>query len=198
MNPLSRRSEEAFHHHKTAHSSHDNGPLTAARRASSWGENSADFVEEVTSLNSDDHEIDEDAMLFGAGGICNDRSELTVSPRLDMGYGSSPRQRPDRSFVAQATTDSHDCPTTRHPLARSHNTSPLTQIAYGSEGGHMAISGGNVDDEFDDDYSSSVEDFGESMGGLDEDSDEDVPPIEVRRRFLASPPPSSPESDDGP
>ncbi|KAI6098346.1 kinase-like domain-containing protein [Pisolithus croceorrhizus] len=103
VNITLRRSEEVLRHHRREcmpggmHGSCEGG-LTAARRASSWGE-PINYAEEVTSLTSGEHDgLDEDALFLGAGGVCNDpimlQKALLRHPqpeRLHIGPGISVR-----------------------------------------------------------------------------------------------------------
>ncbi|KAJ8518669.1 hypothetical protein ONZ45_g4287 [Pleurotus djamor] len=91
-----RRSEEALRGQRSGRSS-SSGPLTAARRASSWGDNPTEF-NDVTSLNSEDHDLDDHCILVGAGGVSNElpfrRStsfgiHLNSSPLAQVAYDVS-------------------------------------------------------------------------------------------------------------
>lgn len=82
-----RRSEEALRGMQFEDIS-SSGPLTAARRASSWGDNPTDF-NEVTSLNSEDHDLDESCILVGAGGVSNE-SPFRRTASVGLQLGSSP------------------------------------------------------------------------------------------------------------
>lgn len=216
LDPFGRRSEEALRHHRSGRSS-SSGPLTAARRASSWGENPGDFVE-VTSLNSDEHDVDDQAMILGAGGVSNDPI-LIRTP--SVGFGSAAeavssgstsnvplalrQPQPERFFLGHSippTPDPamHDTSYIRIGQSRAINASPLTQVAYDS-----AIDNSReqrTTDEFDDfsSFDDSLEEVCEEPQDEDDDDDSDsdevVIPLEVRRRGPASPPPRSPESDD--
>ena len=193
-----RRSEEALRYHRTVQSIASE-PLTAARRASSWGENPTDFfMEEVASVNSEDPaELDHDAMILGAGGVCND---FILEPHVSSvasGSGSvdleatvaSVRQLPSERYIGHLVSSpisdavvsaARSSGFLHHP----NTTSPLTQVAYDSRSSRG-------DEEFDDIYSSSVDDFDEVSDGDsdddDTDDDDDGGPIEVRRRQPMSP-----------
>ncbi|KAG5221768.1 kinase domain-containing protein [Salix suchowensis] len=82
-----RRSEEALRGMQFEDIS-SSGPLTAARRASSWGDNPTEF-NEVTSLNSEDHDLDESCILVGAGGVSNE-SPFRRTASVGLQLGSSP------------------------------------------------------------------------------------------------------------
>jgi hypothetical protein len=199
MDQFSRRSEEALRHLQTAHSIVSE-PLTAARRASSWGENPTDFMEEAASLNSEDAaELDHDAMILGAGGVCNDRFlEPQVTPSA---IGQPERFAP--GFIHSPVPDHIAAGRGSCFMRYTHSTSPLTQVAYNSR---LDVDGGEVDDLREDDndsdevYSSSVEEFDDLEDNIDgddeDDDDDDAAPIEVRRRLPTSPPPQSDSSVD--
>lgn len=88
-----RRSDEVLRHHgreyaqsSRIHDADTCGGLTAARRASSWGE-PMNYAEEVTSLTSGEHDgLDDDALFLGAGGVCNDPSTLTTNLPIGLGH----------------------------------------------------------------------------------------------------------------
>ncbi|KAF8150112.1 kinase-like domain-containing protein [Crassisporium funariophilum] len=66
--PSSRRSEEALRYLRQAQSSDDGANLTAARRASSWGQGDKE-LHEVVSVTSVEHTLNEHDMNVGAGGL---------------------------------------------------------------------------------------------------------------------------------
>ena len=73
-NPKSRRSEEALRFLRYTQSSEDDdegGMLTAARRASSWGQGDKE-LHEVVSLTSIERELNDHDMNVGAGGVSHD------------------------------------------------------------------------------------------------------------------------------
>ena len=73
-NPNSRRSEEALRFFRYTQSSEDDdegGRLTAARRASSWGQGDKE-LHEVVSVTSIERELNEHDMNVGAGGVSRD------------------------------------------------------------------------------------------------------------------------------
>lgn len=72
-NPNSRRSEEALRFFRYTQSSEDDesGGLTAARRASSWGQGDKE-LHEVVSLTSIERELNDHDMNVGAGGVSRD------------------------------------------------------------------------------------------------------------------------------
>ena len=72
-NPNSRRSEEALRFFRYTQSSEDDdsGALTAARRASSWGQGDRE-LHEVVSLTSIERELNDHDMNVGAGGVSRD------------------------------------------------------------------------------------------------------------------------------
>ena len=70
-NPNSRRSEEALRFFRLTQGSEDDdeaGRLTAARRASSWGQGDKE-LHEVVSLTSIERELNDHDMNVGAGGV---------------------------------------------------------------------------------------------------------------------------------
>lgn len=74
---VTRRSEEALRYYRTGKpidDDEDGGRLTAARRASSWGQgdHSVEFAE-VVSVTSVDQDLNEQEMNVGAGGILQQR-----------------------------------------------------------------------------------------------------------------------------
>ena len=71
-NPKSRRSEEALRFFRPTQSNDDeSGRLTAARRASSWGQGDRE-LHEVVSLTSIERELNDHDMNVGAGGVSRD------------------------------------------------------------------------------------------------------------------------------
>jgi len=73
-NPNSRRSEEALRFFRYTQSSEDDdegGRLTAARRASSWGQGDKE-LHEVVSVTSIERELNDHDMNVGAGGVSRD------------------------------------------------------------------------------------------------------------------------------
>ncbi|KAF8808659.1 kinase-like protein [Phlegmacium glaucopus] len=72
VNPNSRRSEEALRYFRFTQSSEDDeGRLTAARRASSWGQGDKE-MNEVVSVTSIERELNDHDMNVGAGGVSRD------------------------------------------------------------------------------------------------------------------------------
>jgi len=71
--PNSRRSEEALRYFRYAQSNEDDQGegLTAARRASSWGQGDKELTE-VVSLTSIERELNDHDMNVGAGGVSRD------------------------------------------------------------------------------------------------------------------------------
>ena len=210
--PFSRRSEEALRHNRTVQSPVLTGSLTAARRASSWGENPTDYMAaDVASLNSDELDLDEQAMILGAGGVSDERTILTWNaqgvsvvdhPGPSSSSASARQPQTPRTF-GYASPPLLDAQSRCPGLSRYRNASPLTQVAYesapSSQVYHIDVDVDvDVDDDDDDDahdvYSSSLEDFDELDDSDGEDEDEDAVPLEVRRRPLVSPPPPHPES----
>lgn len=188
LDPLSRRSEEALRHHKKKPPrSNSNAPLTAARRASSWGDDPSDFKNpDLTSLNSDYHDVDEETMLVGAGGVSND--PITFAPNPHATEVSDVPSQPSRSSsLGSENAASRDATTS---IAEARDQAPET---YDSE---AVISGPDDSDfdgyssSFDGSFDGSNQDIQVPELGDDEDSDdeEDVIPLEVRRRGPSSPP----------
>lgn len=188
VNITLRRSEEVLRHHRHecmpggAHGPCEGG-LTAARRASSWGE-PTNYAEEVTSLTSGEHDgLDEDALFLGAGGVCNDPSTLVSNLSLGFSHvaeGTLRHPQPERLHIgpgigvrrvsheslshydagvgATATPGAGPSSSSqsRQSQLRSATTSPspLHQIAYES-GVEEASGGEGYDDDLDSDSDSS-------------------------------------------
>lgn len=188
VNITLRRSEEVLRHHRRecmpggAHDSCEGG-LTAARRASSWGE-PTNYAEEVTSLTSGEHDgLDEDALFLGAGGVCNDPSTLVSNLSLGFSHvaeGTLRHPQPERLHIGPgigvrhvsheslshydagvgATATPGPGPSSssqsRQSQLRSATTSPspLHQLAYES-GVEEASGGEGYDDDLDSDSDSS-------------------------------------------
>ena len=99
-NPNSRRSEEALRFFRFTQSSEgdDEGRLTAARRASSWGQGDKE-LHEVVSLTSIDRELNDHDMNVGAGGVSRGEFGIGVAGPSSfpfLGPGSSVPD--DRTF----------------------------------------------------------------------------------------------------
>ncbi|KAI6025444.1 hypothetical protein EDC04DRAFT_240088 [Pisolithus marmoratus] len=182
VNITLRRSEEVLRRHGREcmpSGTHDpcEGGLTAARRASSWGD-PMNYAEEVTSLTSGEHDgLDEDALFLGAGGVCNDPSTLVSNSSIGFSHvadGALRHPQPERLHIepgigvrrvsheslshcdasAGTTTTPGSGPSSsqsRQSQLRSATTSPspLHQVAY--ESGVDQASGG---DDYDDDLAS--------------------------------------------
>ena len=73
VNPTLRRSEEALRYLRYTQSSpeDESGKLTAARRASSWGQGDKE-LNEVVSVTSIERELNDHDMNVGAGGVSRD------------------------------------------------------------------------------------------------------------------------------
>lgn len=188
VNIMLRRSEEVLRHHghecmPSGTRSPCEGGLTAARRASSWGE-PMNYVEEVTSLTSGEHDgLDEDALFLGAGGVCNDPS--TLIPNLSLGFshvaeGTLRHPQPERLHIGPGMGVRHvsheslshydagvrvtatpgpgpsSSSLSRQSLLRSATASPspLHRLAYES-GVDQASAGDEYDDDLDSDSDSS-------------------------------------------
>ena len=102
-NPNSRRSEEALRFFRYTQSSEDDdegGRLTAARRASSWGQGDKE-LHEVVSLTSIDRELNDHDMNVGAGGVSRDGDFGVAGPSsfplLDSTWGPG-SSVPDETF----------------------------------------------------------------------------------------------------
>lgn len=100
VNRATRRSEEAFRHYRSGGggTSHD-GPLTAARRASSWGQGDqpAEFAE-VASMKSVGRILNDHDMNVGAGGVSNGRAlRIRTSSGAGSSAGSSAQAAPSLS-----------------------------------------------------------------------------------------------------
>ena len=104
-NPNSRRSEEALRFFRYTQSSEDNDEgrkLTAARRASSWGQGDKE-LHEVVSLTSIERELNDHDMNVGAGGVSRDNdfgigvAGPSSFPLLDSTWGPG-SSVPDETF----------------------------------------------------------------------------------------------------
>ena len=195
---------------------HNNGVLSAARRASSWGE-PVNYVEDVTSVNSGEQDgIDDDAMFLGAGGV----EPTTLVSNLPLGLNQATEAinhastvlrhpQPERlhhgpSIHICCDVPPHDSALNRHHHSTTTSPSPLHHVAYESDLNHTS------EEEYEDfDSDSSFfrdtrsreherEAFRANVSQMyeedAEESDEEVP-IEVKRRrpsvsvTAASPPP---------
>jgi [calcium/calmodulin-dependent protein kinase] kinase len=90
-NPKSRRSEEALRFLRYTQSSEDDdgGRLTAARRASSWGQGDKE-LHEVVSVTSIERELNDHDMNVGAGGVSRDGDDdFGIGIAASGGGGSS-------------------------------------------------------------------------------------------------------------
>ena len=151
--PPSRDSGDAVSGHITSRQSSMSGKLSKAMRAASW--TAPDFAlarpsEDMTSIYSGDRadEIDEETLLYGAGGIAgspvpsapNSALLSTVSSAQSLGPSMSAAQailsRTDgASEMPEAV---HHDPSSSHPRtaptqARLRTTSPLAQVSYNPE-----------------------------------------------------------------
>ncbi|KAI9574055.1 other/CAMKK/ELM protein kinase [Boletus coccyginus] len=224
----SSRSDEVLRHHGKEFSRsvyHNDGVLTAARRASSWGD-PVNYVEDVTSLNSGEQDgIDDDAMFLGAGGV----EPTTLVSNLPLGLNQATEAinhcailrhpQPERSQLGPSVrlccdVTAHDSAPNRHHHSSTTSPSPLHHVAFESDLNHTS------EDEYDPDSDSSFfrdtrgreherEAFRANVSQMyeeDDESGEEMGPIEFRRRrpsisvIAASPPPPRPLlvlSDDG-
>lgn len=227
MDILARRSDEVLRHHgkeclQSVH--HNHGLLTAARRASSWGD-PINYVEDVTSLNSGEQDgIDDDAMFLGAGGV----EPTTLVSNLPLGLNQATEAinhastvlrhpQPERLHLAPSVhiccdVPPHDSTPNRHHRSMTTSPSPLHHVAYESDLNHTS------EEEYEDlDSDSSFfrdtrgreherEVFRANASRLyedeeDEESDEEMVPIEFKRRrpsvsvTAATPPPPPPLLD---
>ena len=221
---MARRSDEVLRKEYSRSAHHSEGVLTAARRASSWGE-PINYVEDVTSLNSGEQDgIDDDAMFLGAGGV----EHTTIVSNLPFGlnqateainhHGSTVMRhpQPERLHLGPSV---HVCcdlchpdsATSRHHRSTTTSPSPLHHVAYESDLNHTS------EEEYDDpdsDYSffrdtrreREHEAFRAHTSHMyddedDDESDREMVPIEFKRRrpsvsvTAASPPPPLPLSD---
>ena len=223
---VARRSDEVLRNHgkecsRSMH--HCHGVLTAARRASSWGE-PVNYVEDVTSLNSGEQDgIDDDAMFLGAGGV----EHTTIVSNLPFGLNQATESMNHASTVLRHPQPERlhlgpiihtycdvchpDSATSRHHRSTT-SPSPLHHVAYESDINHTS------EEEYEDpdsDYSffcdtrreHEHEAFRSNISQLyddedDEESDAEMFPIEFKRRrpsvsvsTAVSPPPPLPLSD---
>lgn len=224
---MARRSDEVLRHHgKESLRSmyYCPGVLTAARRASSWGD-PVNYVEDVTSLNSGEQDgMDDDAMFLGAGGV----EPTTLVSNLPLGLGQATEAinyastalrhpQPERLHLGPSVhiccdvSNPQDSASNRHHRSTTTSPSPLHHVAYESDL--------NTSEEEYEDLDSDSSFFGNRCGERereafranashiyeeedDEESDEEIAPIEFKRRrpsvsvTAASPPPLS-DLDDG-
>ena len=222
---MARRSDEVLRHHGKEYSRsvhHCHGVLTAARRASSWGE-PVNYVEDVTSLNSGEQDgIDDDAMFLGAGGV----EPTTLVSNLPLGLNQLTEAinhtstvlrhpQPERSHLGPSVhiccdVPPYDAAPNRHHRSTTASPSPLHHVAYESDLNQSS------EEEYDDlDSDSSFfrdtrsreherEAFRANASQVyeedDEESDEEMIPIEFKRRrpsvsVTAATPPPPPLSD---
>lgn len=200
------------------------GVLTAARRASSWGE-PISYVEDVTSLNSGEQDgMDDDAMFLGAGGV----EPTTLVSNLPLGLSQATEvinhasaalrhPQPERLHLGPSVhiccdiSNPQDSVPNRHHRSTTTSPSPLHHVAYEPDLGHAS------EEEYEDlDSDSSFfgngcreherEVFRANASQMyeeedDEESEEEEVPIEFKRRrpsvsvTAASPPPPTPLSD---
>ncbi|RDB29124.1 Serine/threonine-protein kinase ssp1 [Hypsizygus marmoreus] len=97
-NRPTRRSEEALRYYQRTSTTPrvGSGPLTADRRASSWGQGDQpmEFAEVLSECSS--NELNDREMIVGSGGVCNDRSFAPRTPsRLSNVATASPASEPD-------------------------------------------------------------------------------------------------------
>ncbi|KAH0832988.1 kinase-like domain-containing protein [Lanmaoa asiatica] len=221
---MARRSDEVLRHHgkessRSVH--HSPGVLTAARRASSWGE-PVNYVEDVTSLNSGEQDgIDDDAMFLGAGGV----EPTTLVSNLPLGLNQATEAinytstilrhpQPERSQLGPSIhiccdVPPHDCAPNRHHRSTTTSPSPLHHVTYESDLNHTSE---EEYESLDSDSSFFHETYRErereafraatsQMYEGEDDSDEEIVPIEFKRRrpsvsvTAPSPPPLPPLSD---
>ncbi|KAF9223814.1 kinase-like protein [Gyrodon lividus] len=207
---IARRSDEVLRHRGkgSLQSGHELcGILTAARRASSWGE-PVNYIEDVTSLNSGDQEgLDDDAMFLGAGGVANESTTLVsnlpwgLNQTTEATSHTPPALRhpqPERLHIGSSAHPSsdmspHDSSHNRHLRSTTTSPSPLHHVAYESDLNETS------EDEYDEDLDSDSsffrdthrqrqrEAFHASTSRVYEDadgeeSDEETVPIEFKRR----------------
>ncbi|KAG6374436.1 kinase-like domain-containing protein [Boletus reticuloceps] len=225
---MARRSDEVLRHHgkeeysRSVHHNHGVGVLTAARRASSWGE-PMNYVEDVTSLNSGEQDgIDDDAMFLGAGGV----EPTTLVSNLPLGLNQATEAinhtstglrhpQPERLHLGPSVhiccdIPPHDSALNRHHRSATTSPSPLHHVAYESD---LNQTSEEEYESLDSDSSFFRDTRGREherevfranasqMYKEDEESDEETSPIEFKRRrpsvsvTAASPPPPTPLLD---
>lgn len=215
-----RRSEEAFTivPKRAASSEKASESLTAARRASSWGE-TAEYMrhsEDVTSVHSADQwesaGVDKEVMHLGAGGILLNEPLHPAASAVRLVTGSSPPSSyplvPLHPQTERLFGETGDVPPAADPAIqdlvrqaqvhpRSHTTSPLAQVYYSDnryqdfEDDSSSFFGRNSDDEERPTLNTS-----QMYNEEDEESDDEAITLEVRRRrpsvsvtMASSPPP---------
>ncbi|KZT23120.1 kinase-like protein [Neolentinus lepideus HHB14362 ss-1] len=208
-----RRSEEAFAVRQKNTSERVSESLTAARRASSWGE-TADYArhsEDVTSIHSADQwetsGVDKEVMNLGAGGVLLNEPIHPAASAIRLVTPGVPQPltpihpQTERVFCEAADPVPHDLIRQVQAHPRSRTTSPLTQEVYSLNDRYQDYeddSSSFFDRNSDDDERPPLN-TSQLYNEEDDESDDDAIPLEVRRRrpsvsvTLASPPPDSSE-----
>ncbi|KIJ04938.1 hypothetical protein PAXINDRAFT_183024 [Paxillus involutus ATCC 200175] len=207
---MARRSDEVLRHHDKGSLRNGDelcGTFTAARRASSWGE-PMNYVEDVTSLNSGDHEgLDDDTMFLGAGGIAKEPTTLVsnlpwglnqATEAISLPPPALRHPQPERLYIGPSVhpscdTSPHDSTHNRHLRSTTASPSPLHLVTYESDLNQTS------EDEYDEDLDSDSSFFRDTHrqrqreairpsaslmyeDADEEESDEETVPIEFKRR----------------
>ncbi|KIK89133.1 hypothetical protein PAXRUDRAFT_152202 [Paxillus rubicundulus Ve08.2h10] len=206
---MARRSDEVLRHHDkgSLRNGHElYGTFTAARRASSWGE-PMNYVEDVTSLNSGDHEgLDDDAMFLGAGGIAKESTTLVsnlpwglnqATEAISLPPSALRHPQPERLYIGPSVqacdTSPQESTYNRHLRSTTTSPSPLHLVTYESDLNQTS------EDEYDEDLESDSSFFRDTHRQRQreaihanaslmyedadgEESDEETVPIEFKRR----------------
>ncbi|KIJ04277.1 hypothetical protein PAXINDRAFT_159421, partial [Paxillus involutus ATCC 200175] len=207
---MARRSDEVLRHHDKGSLRNGDelcGTFTAARRASSWGE-PINYVEDVTSLNSGDHEgLGDDTMFLGAGGIAKEPTTLVSNLPWGLNQATEATSlpppalrhpQPERLYIGPSVhpscdTSPHDSTHNRHLRSTTASPSPLHLVTYESDLNQTS------EDEYDEDLDSDSSFFRDTHrqrqreairpsaslmyeDADEEESDEETVPIEFKRR----------------
>ncbi|KAF8910538.1 kinase-like domain-containing protein [Gymnopilus junonius] len=92
--PNTRRSEEALRYYRLPADANESGNLTAARRASSWGQGDDKEFTEIVSVQSVGQELNEHTMNVGAGGVSRDRIMVPVAGPSTLAKTNEPALSP--------------------------------------------------------------------------------------------------------
>lgn len=199
VNPNSRRSEEALRFFRYAEEDggddDEGGRLTAARRASSWGQGDKELLE-VVSVTSIERELNDHEMNVGAGGVSRNGDHFGI-----VGGGHQP------VAAAAAVGNSSSYPSFDSILGANNSgmvveleesfNEPVGQPYYDVDSSTLASSGPGDDEdwrhgiEFDEDVDEvylDEEDDDDADDDEDDEDDEDVVTFSPRRRPIEQTP----------
>ncbi|KAJ2917354.1 hypothetical protein MD484_g3075, partial [Candolleomyces efflorescens] len=131
VEPGTRRSEEALRYYRSGHHSQsDEGILTAARRASSWGQGDEPLeFAEVMSVTSMDLQLNDNEYLFGVGGV-----EPKAGGFAPKSYKPKPRNPPPSSPEDEDSSSSFDPASPREGEAGPSNYAAVAVQGQGEQG----------------------------------------------------------------